>query len=391
MRNVAVVGVGQTKFGELWDKSLKDLITEAGNTAIADAKIEKQQTQAVYVGNMSAGRFVGQEHLGSLTADCLGLKEVPATRCEAACASSSVAFQNAYLSIAAGKYDAVLVLGAEKMSDIRTDEGVSTLATAGDQEWEASIGLTFAGLYALMAKRHMHDYGTTPEQMAMVSVNNHKNAIGNKLAQFQREITVEDVLKSSMIADPLHLLDCSPISDGASAMILVSEDLAKNFENPIWVLGAGMGTDTLALHDRKSITELLSAKAASKQAFDQAKIGLKDIDLIEVHDCFSINEILCIEELGFCPKGQGGRFVEDGKIKLDGEIPTNTTGGLKAIGHPVGATGTRQICDIVRQLRGDSHNQINGAKHGLNLNIGGSGASAVINIFGKELKKDNVV
>lgn len=385
MHNVAIVGTGMTKFGELWEQSLKDIIVEAGNTAIADAKIDKNQLQSLYIGNMSAGRFVGQEHLGALAADHLGLR-VPAMRCEAACASSSVAFQSACQSIASGHIDAAIVIGAEKMSDINTTEAVGTLATAGDQEWEASIGLTFAGLYALIARRHMHDFGTTREQMAMVSVNNHKNAIGNKYAQFQRKITVEGVLNSSIIAEPLRLLDCSPITDGAAAMVLVSEELAKNFENPVWVLGTGMATDTLALHDRKSITELMATKAAAKQAFEQAKISLNDISLVEVHDCFSINEIICLEDLGFCPKGKGGKFVEQGKIKINGEIPTNTTGGLKAIGHPVGATGARQICDIVKQLRGDSHNQINGAKYGLNLNIGGSGATSVINIFGNELK-----
>jgi len=384
MKNVAVVGVGQTKFGELWDKSLKDLIVEAGNAAIGDAKIDKKQLQTLYIGNMSAGRFVGQEHIGALAADYLGLNPIPAMRCEAACASGSVAFQNAYYAIASGRYNAAIVLGAEKMTDTNAGETVATLATAGDQEFEASIGLTFGGLYALMAKRHMHDFGTTQEQLAMVSVNNHKNAVGNKYAQFAKEITVKDVLGSSMIAEPLRLLDCSPISDGAAAMILVSEDLAKKFEHPIWVLGTGLATDTLALHDRKTITEIAATKAASKSAFGQAKINLKDIDLIEVHDCFSINEIMCIEDLGFCPKGKGGRFVEDGRIKLDGSIPTNTTGGLKAIGHPVGATGVRQLCDITKQLRGDSHNQIKGAKFGLNLNIGGSGATAAINILGKE-------
>ncbi|MEM7819506.1 MAG: thiolase domain-containing protein [Candidatus Aenigmatarchaeota archaeon] len=387
MRNVAIVGVGQTKFGEFWEKSLKDLIIEAGNSAINDAKIDKKQIQALYIGNMSAGRFIGQEHIGALAADYLNLNPISATRCEGACASGSLAFREAYFSIASGKYDVVLAIGAEKMTDIRTSEGVATLATAGDQEYEASIGLTFAGLYALMARRHMYEFGTTQEQLALVSVNNHKNAIGNKYAQFQNEITVDDVLKSSLIAEPLHLLDCSPISDGAAAILLVSEEMAKKFEKPIWVLGSGQASDTLALHDRKSITEMLATKKASKEAFDQAGLTPKNIDLIEVHDCFSINEIICIEDLGFCKKGEGGKFVEEGKIRIDGEIPTNTTGGLKAIGHPVGATGIRQIIDIVRQLRGESHNQIKGAKFGLNLNIGGSGSTAVVNIFGSELNK----
>jgi acetyl-CoA C-acetyltransferase len=383
MRNIAVVGVGQTRFGELWDKSLKDIIVEAGNAAIADSKIDKKQIQSLYIGNMSPGRFAGQEHLGALAADYLNLNPIPATRCEGACASSSLAFRDAYFAVASGTYDSAIVLGAEKMTDVNAEEAITTLAAAGDQEYEAAIGMTFAGLYALMARKHMHDFGTTSEQLAMVSVNNHKNAVGNKYAQFQSEITVEDVLKSAPVAEPLRLLDCSPLSDGAAAVVLVAEDVMKA-EKPVWILGSGQGSDTLALHDRKSITEMLATKAAAKEAFGQAKLELKDINLMEVHDCFSINEIIALEDLGFCKKGEGGRFVENGEIKMDGTIPTNTHGGLKSIGHPVGATGVRQVCDIVSQLRGESYNQVKGARFGLNLNIGGSGATAVVNIFGSE-------
>jgi acetyl-CoA C-acetyltransferase len=384
MRNVAVIGVGQTKFGELWDKSLREMAVEAGLAAVGDAGIDKKQIQTLHVGNMSAGRFIGQEHVGALVADFLGLNHIPATRCEAACASGSVAFREAYFSVASGSADIAMALGVEKMTDLHGSGVLTTLAAAGDQEWEASIGLTFAGLYALMARKHMHDYGTTSEQLAMVSVNNHKNGLKNPFAQYQMEITVEDVMKSSMIADPLRLFDCSPITDGAAAVILASEDVAKKFAQPIHVLGTGQGSDTIALHDRKSYTELAATKAAAKVAFGQAGIERSKIDLIEVHDCFTINEIIALEDLGFVEKGRGGRFVENGGIRNDGEMPTNTCGGLKVCGHPVGATGIRQVVDIVRQLRGKAPNQINGAKYGLNLNIGGSGATAVANIFSSE-------
>lgn len=385
MRKVAVVGIGQTKFGEHWEKSLRQLSTEAGAKALDDAKLSGSDIEALYIGNMSAGRFIGQEHLGALAADQAGLNPIPATRVEAACASGALAFRNAVFAIQSGQHDIVMAAGAEKMTDIKGTDAIAALMGAGDQEWESAIGLTFAGLYALMARAHMHRYGTTREQLALVSVNNHKNGVLNPLAQFPFEITVEKVLNSSMIADPLTLLDCSPITDGAAAVILASEDVARKLEKPVWLLGSGQASDTLALHDRKSLTEMNATKVAAKKAYEQAGLAPDKIDIAEVHDCFSINEILAIEDLGFVEKGKGGKFVEEGKISRDGEKPVNTTGGLKSIGHPVGATGIRQIADIVKQLRGDAGQlQVNGAKTGLALNVGGSGATAVVNIFGRD-------
>ena len=385
MRKVAVVGGGYTKFGEHWEKSLRQLSTEAGVMALEDAKLEGKDVQALYIGNMSSGHFIGQEHVAALAADQSGLTPIPATRVEAACASSALAFRQAVLSIMSGKYDIVIAAGAEKMTDITGASTLSTLMGAGDQEWETSVGLTFAGLYALMAQRHMKEYGTTREQMAMVSVNNHKNGSLNPLAQHPFEITVDKVLNSSLIADPLRLLDCSPITDGAAAVVLVSEEFAKRFENPIWVLGSGQASDTLALHNRISMTEMMATKVAAKIAYEEAKLKPENIDVAEVHDCFSINEIIAIEDLGFCEKGQGGKFVEDDKIARDGERPINTAGGLKSIGHPVGATGIRQIIDIIKQLRGNYGSlQVNGAKTGLALNVGGSGATAAVHILGKD-------
>ena len=383
MTNVYVAGVSQTKFGELWGMSLRQIMFEAGAGAIANSNLDKDCIGGVFVGNMSGGRYVGQEHLGALAADMLGIN-AEASRYEGACASGSIAFRNAYISIKSGQMDAALVIGAEKMTDVKTSEAVLTLAAAGDQEWEAASGITFASLYALIAKRHMHEFGTTREHLAMVSVNNHKNAVGNKYAQFPNEITVSDVLKSSVISTPLNVLDCSPITDGGAAMLLVSERLARASGISVRVVASGQASDSLALHDRMSLTEMLSTKLAAKKAFEQAGLKPRDIGFAEVHDCFSINEIIAIEDLGFCKKGDGGKAVERGDISLGGQIPINTTGGLKAIGHPVGATGVRQLVDITRQLRGDSHNQLKGVKYGLNLNIGGSGATAVVNILGVE-------
>ncbi len=386
MTRVAIVGVGQTKFDEHWERSLRDLSTEAGAAALKDARVGGEQVQALFVGSMSSGRFVGQEHMAALAADAAGLNPIPATRCEAACASGALAFANAYNAIKSGKYDIVVAAGAEKMTDLKGTDAIATLMGAGDQEWESAIGLTFTGLYALIARAHMQKYGTTREQMAMVSVNNHRNGMHNPYAQFRKEIAVKDVLNSTMIADPLTLLDCSPITDGAAAVVLVSEKIAKNFANPVWVLGIGQASDTLALHDRESMTEMNATKAAAQAAYREAGLGPQDMDLAELHDCFSINEIIAIEDLGFCRKGEGGKFVEQGNIAVGGKMPVNTTGGLKSIGHPVGATGIRQIADITRQLRGGLPEQIQvkGAKRGIALNIGGSGATAVVTILGKD-------
>ena len=382
-RNVAVVGAGYTKFGEHWERSLRDLSTKAGALALADSRLSGKDIQSLYVGNMSAGRFIGQEHLGALAADHAGLNPMPATRCEAACASGALAFRSAYLAIQSGKYDVVMAAGAEKMTDLKGTDAIATLMGAGDQEWEAMAGLTFTGLYALMAKAHMTKYGTTREQMAMVSVNNHRNGLLNDRAQFRYEIDVNKVLNSPMIADPLTLLDCSPLTDGAAAVILASEEVARKLDNPIWILSTSQASDTVALHDRSSMTEINATKVAAAQAYQESGYQAKDMDIAEVHDCFSINEIIAMEDLGFCRKGDGGKFVEQGEITREGSIPTNTAGGLKSIGHPVGATGIRQLVDLTRQLRGDyGQMQINGAQRGIALNIGGSGATAVVTVLG---------
>ncbi|MCS4541742.1 MAG: thiolase domain-containing protein [Euryarchaeota archaeon] len=386
MRDVAVIGVGCTKFDELWDTALRQLIVDAGRKAIEDAGITGEEIDALYIGNMSAGRFVDQEHIASLISDYAGLAasfHTPATRVESACASGGVAFRQAVMAIASGLHDIVIAAGVEKMTDVLPSETTFTLATAADQEWETFFGATFPSLYAMMARRHMHDFGTTREQLAMVAVKNHKNGCKNPNAQFQKEITIQDVLESPIVADPLRLLDCSPITDGAAVTVLCSADIAKRYtDTPVYVVGSGHATDTIALHDRISLTTLYAAVFAARRAYQMAKIEPKDINVAEVHDCFTIAEILAIEDLGFVKKGEGGKATEEGLTAIGGKIPVNPSGGLKAAGHPVGATGIKQIVEIVYQLREEANGrQVKGAEIGLAHNVGGSGGSAVIHIL----------
>ena len=383
MRDVAIIGVSQTKFGELWDKSFRDLIAEAGLKAIEDANIEGDDLDAMYVGNMSAGLFVGQEHIASLIADHSGLTPIPCARVEAACASGGLALRNGIMAVASGFHDIVISAGVEKMTDVV--DPTPAIATASDQEWEAQQGVTFPSLYAMMARRHMKEYGTTREQLAMVSVINHENAVNNPLAQFPMEITVDKVLNSSMVADPLTLLDCSPVSDGAAGVILCpAEDAKKYTDTPVYVKASAQASGTIALHDRRDITTIDSTIHASRKAYEMAGMTPKDIDLVEVHDCFSINGLLAIEDLGFVEKGQGGPAIEDGITRRDGEIPVNPSGGLKARGHPLGATGIAQAAEIVWQLRGEAgKRQIDGAEVGMTHNIGGTGGTAAVHIMSR--------
>ncbi len=384
MMNVAVVGVGCTEMGEHWTKSLRDLSTEAGALALKDANIDGKDIQALFIGSMSPGRFVGQEHLGALAVDQAGLTPIPATRCEGACASGSLAFRKAWMAIKSGEYDVVMAAGGEKMTDIKGPQAISALMGAGDHEWETSTGVTFTGLYALMARAYMRKYGLTREELALVPVKNHFHGMNNPLAQFRFEVTPEQVMQSSLIADPLRLLDCSPITDGAAAVILASEKAAERFRKPVWILGSGQASDTLALHHRKSLTEIPASRIAGEAAYKQAGMKPGDIDIAEVHDCFSIEEIFAYEDLGFAPRGRGKELLLNRDSYVGGRIPVNTDGGLK-LGHPVGATGIKQIIEVARQLRGDAYNQVRSPLIGLAHNIGGSGATAVVHVLGKEL------
>ncbi len=383
MRKVAIIGVGMTPFGEHWEEGLRDLAVQAGIQAISDAGISGDKIDAGYIGTMASGRLVGQEHIGGLLADYMGLNPIPITRVEGACASGSLALRQGFMAVASGMHELVVVGGVEKMTDLGVNTVSDILGGAGDQEWELFLGATFPGIYALMAKRHMYEYGTTEEMMAAVAVKNHKNGAKNKYAQFQNEITLDTVLKSKMIADPLKVFDCSPISDGAAGLILAPMDVAQSYtKKPIEIIATAQASDALALHSRETMSGLRATQVAGKKAFEMAKLSHKDIDFAEIHDCFTIAEIMAIEDLGFFKKGQGGKATLDGKTALGSEIPVNTSGGLKACGHPVGATGIKQAVEAVWQLRGQAEGrQVKDAHIGLTHNVGGSGATAVVHIY----------
>ena len=386
MRDVAVIGIGCTKFGEKWGSSFRDLFVEAGALALEDANLAGEQIDAMYVGNMSAGRFIEQEHIGALIADYAGLttNHIPSTRVEAACASGGLSFRQAVIAVASGMEDIVVAAGVEKMTDVGSGTSVDALAGAADREWEGFVGATFPGLYAMIANDYMRRYALTREQLAEVAIKNHYNGARNPIAQFQQEITLDTVLKSALVADPLRLFDCSPITDGAAAVIVAPLDRAKEFtDTPVRVLASAQASDTISLHDRRDISTLDATLVAGKRAFDMAKLTQTDIDLVEVHDCFTIAEICAIEDLGFCRKGEAGKMTSDGVTALNGDIPVNTSGGLKACGHPVGATGIKQIYEVVMQLRGEAgKRQIDGAKTGMTHNVGGTGATVAVHILG---------
>jgi acetyl-CoA C-acetyltransferase len=371
-----------TKFQEHWDCGVRELASEAITEALQDAEVDHEYVEALFVGSM--GRFSGQEHLAALVADYAGLTPIPATRVEAGCACGALAMRSAFLAVLSGLYDTVVACGVEKMTDL-TDNAdiISALGSAGDQEWELQTGLTFPAVYALMARAHMARYGTTKEQLAMVSAKNHKNAVNNPKAHFRREFTVQQVLRAKMVCSPLGLLDCSPVSDGAAAIVISADKIAEQHEAPIWIRGSGHASDTIALQDRRSITNIPAAKIAALRAYEYANITPSDVDVTEVHDNFTIGEIMALEDLGFVPNGHGGIATEAGETQLDGgRLPVNTSGGLKACGNPIGATGIAQAVEIALQLRGNAEKrQVADAEIGLTHNIGGSGATAIVTIL----------
>lgn len=387
MRSVSIIGAGCTRFGERWDDSLRDLVVETGIMAIEDAGVSGEEIDGLYVGNMSGGRFVEQEHIGALISDCAGLSRlhVPSTRVEAACASGGLALRQAVLAVASGYSDVVIAAGVEKMTDVAGGVAADALAAAADREWECFFGATFPALYAMIARLHMHRYGTSREELAAVAVKNHHNGCMNPISQYQMEITVEKVMRSPLVADPLRVLDCSPITDGAAAVVLApTEEAHKYSDAPIKILATAQASDTLALHDRRDITTLDASVYAARKAFGQAGLEPKDVDFAEVHDAFTIGEIVAIEDLGFVEKGEGGRAAEEGLTAIGGKIPINTSGGLKACGHPVGATGIKQAYEMVLQLRGEAgKRQVDGVEVGLTHNVGGCGGTALVHIMSR--------
>lgn len=381
MKEVAIIGTGMTKWGELWDKSLRDVAVESALKCMEDAGVD--QVDAITVGAMSGGLFNGQEHMGALVADYLGQRFVPATRVESACASGGLAVRSAYMEVASGMAQYALAIGVEKMTDIGGDEATYALATASDQDYEAFHGVTFPGLYAMMANAHMDKYGTTLEQLAQVSVKNHHNGSMNPHAQFPFKVTLDTVMNSTMVADPLRLLHCSPITDGSAAVMLAPVEVAQKLGKPYAVItGIGSATHTIALSQRDDLTKLEVVEKAAQRAMQMAGKTIRDIDFAEVHDCFTIAELIIMEALGVVEPGQSGPAVMNGMTALDGDFPINPSGGLKSKGHPVGATGVAQVVEAVTQLQGQAGpRQIKDAKTALTQNMGGSGASSVVHIL----------
>jgi acetyl-CoA C-acetyltransferase len=381
---VSIVSVGLSKFGKLEGLYAREIFAEAAKEAFDRCpKLDpKKDIEALFVGHMGES-YEHQGHTGATVADWIGLGHVPATRTEAACASSGAALRAAICAVRSGLSDVVMVGGVEKMTHRPTAEVTEYLAMASDFPFEQWNGMTFPGLYALMATAHMHEYGTTERHLAMIAVKNHYHGSLNPKAHMQKEITLETALSSRPVAWPLKLYDCSLITDGASCLILTKPELAREFADT-WVdiVGSGQASDTIGLYERKSLTSIEAAKVAARKAYEMAQITPEELDVAEVHDCFTIAELIAYEDLGFCKPGQGKTLVENGETKLGGRLPVNTSGGLKAKGHPVGATGTAQAYEIYLQLTGQAEKrQVKNATVGLTHNVGGSGATATVHIY----------
>ncbi len=410
-RGVAVIGAGMSKFGAFPGKATRDLFVDAFKNMLAsvDNGFDPQEIEALYIGNYSSDLFEGQGHTAPIMADWVGLTPRPATRIEDACASSGVAVREGIIAIASGLYDVVLVGGIEKMTDLPTSAVTDTLATAADMLYEVPAGFTFPGLYAALATAYMDAYGATPETFMRVGLKNHENGALNDKAQFGKRIVdimarkkakaerkgypvptwqdemdfFHDDRANPTIAWPMRLYDCSPISDGAAALLLVSEELAAQFTDaPLHVIGTGQASDA-ATHDRPTLTGIPAAEKAAQMAYTMADVTPDDIQLAEVHDCFTIAEIMATEDLGFFERGEGWKAAEEGRTALDGDRPINTSGGLKSKGHPVGASGAGQVVEIWKQLRGEAgKRQLPGdIRLGLTHNVGGTGQTCAVHIF----------
>lgn len=387
------------------DKASRELFMEAAVEALGsvDKGIETGEIEALFVGNFSSDIFEKQTHTAALMADWVGLNPMAATRVEDACASSGVAMNIGVLAVASGAYDVVMVGGVEKMRNLSTEETTDTLAMAADSEYEVAAGFTFPGLYAAMATAYFAKYGSTWEQLAAITIKNHHNGSLNPKAHFQEDVMKTarrlgerqgmefkdemEFLRSSLnpiVAYPLRLFDCCPVSDGSAVIILAAEEVVKKFTDaPVHVRGIGQASDSMALHDRADLTTLRATKLAASQAYEMAGVGAADIDVADVHDCFTIAEVLATEDLGFFPKGEGGVAAAEGRTAIEGERPINPDGGLKAKGHPVGATGAAMVYEMFKQLRGEAgKHQVDDAMIGLAQNVGASGGTVVVQVYG---------
>jgi len=383
MRRVFIAGVGATRVDEHWDKSLRDLMRESSLKAIQDSGLSKKDIEAIYVGNMSSGFLQGQEHLGSLLATWIGVPGVAAAKVEAACASGGAALHQAYLAVRSGVYDCVLMVGVEKMTDAYTGDVTDALVMAEDQEYVAFTGLSFVALNAFVYRYYMKKYGVRQEDIAYFAVHDHKYAVNNPLAQYPRPITLDEVMKSPLVADPIHLLESAPIGDGSAALVLCSEEKLKALGKDVHleIAGSAVATDVFSLHERADPTTLLATVKAARKAFSMASIEPKDVDVLEVHDAFTVLGVIHLEDMGFAKKGEGWGLLKEGQLEKDGDLPTNTMGGLKARGHPVGATGIYQVYEIALQLRGEAgKNQVPDPEVGVAQNVGGVGSTVAVHV-----------
>jgi acetyl-CoA C-acetyltransferase len=385
MRKIAILGVGQTKIDEQWDKSLREIGGEAAFAALQDAGMDK--VDSLFVGNMLSPLISGQNQLGTFFADWVGPWHQEAVKVEAACGSGAAAFRAGLMAVASGEIESALVLGVEKMTDKAGHDITAALATAADADYEVEQGISFVGINALVMRRYMHEYGWKHEDFASFSINAHANAMHNPYARLHEKISVEKFERSSMIATPINLLDASPVGDGAAAAVIVPAERVASLKGKprITVAGSASSTDAIAVHSRKDPLFLSAAHQSAKHAYEMAGLGPKDMDVFELHDAFSIMSALSLEACGFAGRGQGVQLGLDNEIGLKGRIPICTRGGLKARGHPVGATGVYQIVEVVQQLRGEcGQTQVDGARVGMTQNIGGSGATILTHIFNVE-------
>jgi acetyl-CoA C-acetyltransferase len=384
MRSVAILGLGQTPIAEHWEKSLRVLAGEAVFAALNDAHLDN--ADGLFVGNMLSGMLNRQENLGALIADWVGLRGIEAVKIEAACGSGAAALRAGLIAVSSGAMDSAIVVGVEKMTETVGPQTTAALATAADADWEAAQGLSFVAINALIMRRYMHEYGWKHSDFAPFSINAHANALGNPNARLHDAISTSDYNRARMVADPINLLDASPIGDGAAAVVLVPTDRLHPNGHPIVTIAASASaTDSLAVHDRRDPLWLSAAAESARKAYQQAGVGPQDIDVFELHDAFSIMAALSLEACGFAERGQGPRLALENHIGLAGRVPIATRGGLKARGHPVGATGMYQIVEVVEQLRGAAGaNQVAEAKIGMAQNIGGSGATILTHILRAE-------
>lgn len=379
MRKIAILGIGQTKVGEHWEKSLREIGGEAAFAAMQDAGLDK--VDSLFVGNMIAPIVSGQNQLGAFFADWIGLWKQEAVKIEAACGSGAAAFRSALMAVASGDIESALVVGVEKMTDKAGRDVTAALATAADADYEVEQGVSFVGINALVMRRYMHEFGWKHEDFAQFSINSHANAMHNPYARLHEKITLEKFEKSSMVATPINLLDASPIGDGAAAMVIVPAEKVKR-KPLVTVAASAAATDSIAIHSRRDPMFLQAAYESSKRAYEMAGVTTADIDFFELHDAFSIMAALSLEASGFAERGQGVRLALENEISIQGRVPVCTRGGLKARGHPVGATGVYQLVEVVQQLRGEcGKTQVDGARIGMAQNIGGSGATILTHIL----------